>query len=191
MMTEQKNFYEVKIEKNIDKKLKKEEEKIKEEITDLKKRFEEMKILAEERLNSIKYLQADFDNYRKNFEKEKEKIIELANENLIRELIIVLDDFDAAIRLSDKEEFREGLVRLKKKFFDILAKHGLKEIEALGKKFNPEFHEVLCEELSKHNEEEVIEEIQKGYLLKSKLIRASKVKIARNKEKIKENKEVN
>jgi len=60
--------------------------------------------------------------------------------------------------------------------------HGLKEIEALGKKFNPEFHEVLCKELSKHNEDEIIEEIQKGYILKSKVIRHSKVKVSKKEE---------
>src|SRR3989338_9909864 len=52
--------------------------------------------LAEERLNQLKYLQADFDNYRKNFEKEKESIIRLANEKIIKELLVVLDDLERA-----------------------------------------------------------------------------------------------
>jgi len=76
------------------------------------------------------------------------------------------------------------LLSLKKKFFDILENHGLKEIEALGKKFNPEFHDVFCKELSEHDEDEVIEEIQKGYCLYSKVIRPSKVKISKNKNKV-------
>lgn len=146
---------------------------------DLNKQLEETKILAEERLNQLKYLQADFDNYRKKFEKEKEQVVRLANENLVKELIIVLDDFDAAIKLSEGEKKKEGLVSLKKKFFDILVNQGLKEIEALGKRFDPNFHEVLCKELSNHNEDEIIEEIQKGYILKSKVIRPSKVKISK------------
>ncbi len=157
----------------------KEEEKIKSETEKLKEQLEESKKLAEERLNQLKYFQADFDNYRKKFEKEKEQIIKLANESLIKELIVVLDDFDAAIRISEEEENKKGLLTLKKKFFDILVNQGLKEIEALGRQFNPEFHEVLCKELSKHNEDEVIKEIQKGYILKSKVIRTSKVKVSK------------
>lgn len=157
----------------------KEEKKIKIEIDDLRKKLEKAEKLAEERLNQLKYLQADFDNYRKQFEKEKNNIIKLANETLIRELTVVLDDFDAAIKISKEIENKNGLLKIKKKFFDILVNQGLKEIEALGKKFNPEFHEVLCKELSKHNEDEIIEEIQKGYMLKSKVIRTSKVKVSK------------
>ncbi len=161
----------------------KEEKKLETKTEDLKKHLDEAKKLAEDRLNQLKYLQADFDNYRKRFDKEKEQIIKLANENLIKELIVVLDDFDAAIKLSLEEENKKGLLTLKKKFFDILVSQGLKEIEALGKKFNPEFHEVLCKELSKHNEDEVIEEIQKGYMICSKIIRHSKVKISKKDDK--------
>jgi molecular chaperone GrpE len=164
-------------------KIVREEKKIRNETEELRKQLEESKKLAEERLNQLKYLQADFDNYRKKFDKEKEQIIELANETLIKELIVTLDDFDAAIKLSVEGENKKGLLTLKKKFFDILVNQGLKEIEALGKQFNPEFHEVLCKELSKHDEDEVIEEIQKGYILKSKVIRTSKVKVSKKDDK--------
>lgn len=157
----------------------KEEKKIKTESDELKEQLKKANELAEERLNQLKYLQADFDNYRKNFDKEKEHIIKLANESLIKELIVVLDDLDAAIKLSEEEGDKNGFLKLKNKFFDILANQGLSEIETLGKKFNPDFHEVLCKELSKHDEDQIIEEIQKGYLLKSKVIRASKVKISK------------
>lgn len=161
----------------------KEEKKIKSETNELREKLEKANKLAEERLNQLKYLQADFDNYRKQFDKEKEQIIKLANETLVKELIVVLDDFDAAIKISAEGENRKGLLTLKKKFFDILVNQGLKEIEALGKRFNPEFHEVLCKELSKHNEDEIIEEIQKGYILKSKVIRTSKVKVSKKEDK--------
>jgi|SRR3989344_112736 len=140
---------------------------------------EEYKRLAEENIEKLKYLQADFDNYRKKFDKEKEIIIRLANENLIKELIIILDDFENSIRLIENDKNKEGILLLKKKFFSLLQKHGLKEIEVLGKKFDPHFHEVLCKELSEHDDDEVIEEVQKGYFLGSKLIRPSKVKISK------------
>lgn len=158
---------------------KQEEENFK-EIEDFKKQLEETKKLAEERLNQLKYLQADFDNYRKKFDKEKENIIKLANENLIKELIIILDDFENSL---EHIENKEGTLLLQKKFYNILEKYGLKSIEALGKEFNPNFHEVLCKELNEKKDNEIIEEIQKGYILGSKVIRATKVKIS---EKIKE-----
>ena len=164
-----------------------EEKKIKSETNELRNKLEKTNKLAEERLNQLKYLQADFDNYRKQFEKEKEQIIRLANETLIKELIVILDDFDAAIKISAEGEHREGLLTLKKKFFNILINQGLKQIKALGRRFDPEFHEVLCKELSKHNEDEIIEEIQKGYVLKSKVIRTSKVKVSRKEDNGEEN----
>ena len=139
----------------------------------------EYRRLAEERLDQIKYLQADFDNYRKKFEKEKEDIIQFANENLVKELIVILDDFENSIKLTENEKNKEGIALMRKKFLDLLQKHGLKEIESLGKKFDPHFHEVLCQELSEHNDDEIIEEIQKGYLLCSKVIRPTKVKISK------------
>jgi molecular chaperone GrpE len=159
--------------------------------------LEEYKRLAEERLNQLKYLQADFDNYRKRFDKEKDQIIQLANENLIKELIVLLDDFESSVKLIENNMNKEGVELLQKKFFNILERHGLKEIEALGKRFNPNFHEVLCKELSKHDEDEILEEMQKGYLLCSKVIRPSKVKVSKglkeldkiNKETKPENKE--
>jgi molecular chaperone GrpE len=168
-------------------KIVKEEKKQGNELEDLKAQLGNAKNLAEERLNQLKYLQADFDNYRKKFEKEKEHIIKLANEGLIKELIILLDDLDASLKIVENEQNKEGLERLYKKFFQILEKHGLGQIEALGKKFNPHFHEVLCKELSEHNEDEIIEEIQKGYVLCAKVIRPSKVKISKGNKKQEEN----
>lgn len=147
---------------------------------DTNEQLDAYKQLAEERLDHMKYLQADFDNYRKKFDKEKENIIKLANENLIKELIVILDDFDSSIRLTENKKNKEGILLMQKKFFFLLQKHGLKKIEALGKKFDPCFHEVLCKELNKHTEDEVIEEIQKGYVLGSKVIRPAKVKISEN-----------
>ncbi len=141
--------------------------------------LEEYKRLAEERLDKLKYLQADFDNYRKKFDKEKESIIRLANENLIQELIVILDDFESSIKLTENDKNKEGILLMKKKFFDLLQKHGLKEIESLGKKFDPNFHDILCKELSEHDNDIVIEEIQKGYILCSKVIRPTKVKISK------------
>ncbi len=147
-----------------------------ENIEALKKELEEKTKLAEDRLNQLKYLQADFDNYRKNFEKEKHCIIRLANEGIIKELLVVVDDLERALSLIEKD--KEGLVMLQKNFIKILENHGLKGIESLGKRFDPYFHEVLSKEPSDIEEGIVLEEFQKGFMLNSKVIRPSKVKVS-------------
>jgi len=158
---------------------------LQEKIDNLQKKIEEKTNLAEERLNQLKYLQADFDNYRKNFEKDKEKIIELANENLIKELLVIIDDFERALQLIDNEKNKEGLIMLYKNFFKVLENYGLKKIEALGKKFDPYYHDALLKEKSEKEDGIILEEIQPGYMFKSKIIRHSKVKLADNKPEIK------
>lgn len=148
------------------------------QIEQLKKELGEQTHLAEERLNRLHYLQADFDNYRRWSDKEKGSIIALANENLIRDLLVILDDFDRALPALEREENREGMQMIQKKLVKILDGYGLQPIECVGKRFDPNFHEVLCKERCDREPDTIIEEIGKGYHLKSKVIRPSKVKIA-------------
>ncbi len=145
----------------------------------LKEELEETKKIAEERLNHLKYMQADFDNYRKKFEEEKQQIIQLANEELIKELIIILDDFEATINSMQENKDKEGIKLLGKKLKQTLEKNGLKPIETLGKQLNPHLHEVFCKEQSEKEEDEILQEIQKGYMFHSKVIRPSKVKVSK------------
>ena len=149
--------------------------KAQEEIEALKNGLNEKTKLSEDRLNQLKYLQADFDNYRKKFDKEKEEIIKLANENLIKELLVVLDDLERALK---ETENKHGLLLLYKNFLKILEKQGLKQIESVGKKFNPNLHEVLTKEKSEKENEMILEEFRKGFMLKEKVIRPSQVKIS-------------
>lgn len=133
------------------------------------------KAKLEEKLNQIKYLLADFDNYRKQLEKEKENLINFANEKLISDLLVILDDFERALSQNPNDT---GLELLYKKFLKILNDYGLQVVKSLGEKFDPMFHEVLEIQPSDKNDV-VIEEIQKGYLLKSKVLRPAKVKISK------------
>ena len=126
----------------------------------------------------LKYLQADFDNYRKWSEKEKASIIALANENLIKDLLVILDDFEQALPSLEQEKNREGIMMIQKKMLKILKGYGLQPIECVGKKFDPHFHEVICKERCNEEPDTILEDIGKGYQLKSKVIRPSKVKIA-------------
>ncbi|MBC7219786.1 MAG: nucleotide exchange factor GrpE [Hadesarchaea archaeon] len=162
----------------VEEKVELENQKLQEKLIELQREMEEKARLAEERLNQLKYLQADFDNYRKSLDREKEQIIELANEGLIKDLLVVLDDFERALQSMKEGKDKEGLLMLYKNFFKILEQHGLRPIEALGKKFDPYYHEAVLREKSDQEEGTIIGELQRGYMLKSKVIRHSKVKVA-------------
>jgi len=149
-----------------------------EEIERLKTELDEKTLLAEERLNQLKYLQSDFDNYRKWSEKEKGGIIALANENLIKDFLVILDDFERAMPSLEQEKNKAGMEMIYKNLVKILSAYGLQPIDCVGKKFDPQFHEALCTEKCTKEQNTVLEELGKGYRLKSKVIRPSKVKIA-------------
>ncbi len=142
---------------------------------DIKAALEQQTKVAEERLNQLKYLQADFDNYRKHFEKEKEEIRKLASESLIKELLTILDDFDGALK---SDQNNKGLRLLYEKLIKILGTAGLQPIVSLGKHFDPHYHEALMREASKKEEGIILEELQRGFVLSGKVIRPSRVKIS-------------
>jgi molecular chaperone GrpE len=144
----------------------------------LEKELEEKTKLAEHRLNQLRYLQADFDNYRKYYEKEKQEIIDMANENLIKELLVIIDDFERALQSIEGEKDKQGMAFIYRNFLKILESHGLKQIEALNMKFDPNLHEAVLKEVSEKDDGTIIEEIQKGFTFKGKVLRPSKVKVS-------------
>lgn len=149
-----------------------------EDIDQLKKELEKQTLLAEERLNQMKYLQADFDNFRRWSAKEKDTITSIANEKLVRDLLVILDDFERALPTLQQEKNRQGIEMIYKNLVKILSEYGLQPIECMGKIFDPRFHEVLCTEKCTKDRNTILEDFEKGYQLKSKVIRPSKVKIA-------------
>jgi len=118
-------------------------------------------------------LQADFENYRKQLDRDKEQFAGLAGEGLIKELLDVVDDLERAAEGGD-----EGIGLIHKNFLKVLENSGLRRIKCIGKKFDPHYHEVMMQEDSEEEEGTIIEELQVGYMLKDKVIRHSKVKIA-------------
>jgi len=119
-------------------------------------------------------LRADFENYRKQLDRDREQFAGLANEGLIKELLSVVDDLERAAERGD-----EGIGLIHKNFLKVLGDNGLKRIECVWERFDPHYHEVLCQEESDEGEGTILEELQPGYMLKDKVIRHSKVKIAK------------
>ncbi|HEX3001195.1 MAG TPA: nucleotide exchange factor GrpE [Methanoregula sp.] len=148
------------------------------DIEQLKKELTEQTRQAEERLRQLKYLQADFDNFRKWYEKEKVLITELANARLIEDLLVILDDFERALPALEQENNRRGIEMIYKKLKKILSSYGLTPIECVGEKLDPHFHEAICTEKCGKEQGTILEDLGKGYQLKDRVIRPSKVRIA-------------
>lgn len=139
--------------------------------------LEEAKSLAEERLNQLKYLQADFDNYRKSFEKEKQQIIEMASKTIILDLLPILDDCSRALGQLEGDE-KQGMQMMYDNIMKTLASHGLEKMDVIGKKLDTNYHQVLVKEPSDQEEGTIIEELQSGFMLKSMVLRPAGVKVS-------------
>jgi molecular chaperone GrpE len=155
-------------------------------IEQLQGELEEARRLAEERLTRLQYLQADFDNYRKSLEREKDQAIQRAKEALLIDLLPILDDLDQALPCLEGERNREGFLILSRKLRRILADTGLQAIESVGRPFDPALHEAIARGKSDREDGIILEEYQKGYTLGSRVIRPSRVKIAEHREESKE-----
>ena len=126
---------------------------------------------------------ADFDNFRKRMNQEKQNAIEYANQSLILDIIPIIDDFERAIQAgegsTDLPSFLEGIKMIEKRLTGQLeSKWGLKRFNSAGEPFDPNMHEALMMEKSPDIDEAVVQEdLVKGYLLKERVIRAAKVKV--------------
>lgn len=149
----------------------------KENVEDLKKEIAELK---------DKYLRlyADFENYKRLSAKNKVELIKYSNEELVRELLSVIDHLELALQHSSNDEaslaLAEGVQMTLKELKTTLEKFGLITIEALGKPFDPFFHHAISQVESEESDEDtVVSEFRKGYMLKDKVLRASLVGVSK------------
>ena len=145
----------------------------------LEAEFSEIQKQSDELRERLAYMQADFENYKKHFEKQKDEVEKRANEGLIRELLSVLDDLDSAIEKNKNDESKKGIELIRRNLLSVLEKRGLKAIEAKGKKLDPYYHDAMICVPSEEEGGTVLEELQKGYMLGPNVIRHSKVKVAK------------
>lgn len=151
-----------------------------EETTEESETQEEAKKEPEEESARYMRLMADFQNYKKRVEKEKSDIYSYANEKIVTELLVVLDNFERALEHECSDNgFKEGMEMIFKQLFEALGKSGLEEIPALGEVFDPNFHNaVMTEDTAEHESGNVSGVLQKGYTLNGKVIRPTMVKVA-------------
>jgi molecular chaperone GrpE len=130
-------------------------------------------------------VQADFENIRKRYEREKQEFVKFANEGVIVELLTILDELDRAVSLAEehKEDFAaflKGVEMILAHLYEMLKAYGVTPIEAQGKLFDPHCHEALMQAVDNEKPEHtIVEEMQKGYMLNDRVIRTAKVKVSK------------
>lgn len=147
-------------------------QKKEDEVTELKNEF-------------LRY-KAETENFKKRLRKEKEDFSQYANERLLKELTLINDNLERALSAPNPtvESLQEGVEMILKQFHSFMEKQNVEPIEALGKKFDPNLHEVMCQvESDEHEENTVTEEYSKGYQLNGRILHPSKVVISKAPEK--------
>ncbi|MBW4080186.1 nucleotide exchange factor GrpE [Paenibacillus sp. S150] len=154
-----------------------------EEASDSGEAARRLQELADEYQGRALRVQADFDNFRRRTQKEKEELAQYATSKLVGELIPVLDNFERAIATAPNtpefEAFNKGVNMIFQQLEGVLKSEGLTAMESVGQPFNPEYHQAIMQvESEEHGEGIVTEEVQKGYLLKDKVLRPAMVKVS-------------
>jgi molecular chaperone GrpE len=133
-------------------------------------------------LDRLARLQAEFENARKRSAKEQQDFREYAVMDAMKSLLPILDSFERALQAgADSSEFRNGVELIHKQLQDALVKQGLRPIPAKGEPFDPHLHQAIeMVDTTEAEDHHVLEELQRGYKLKDRLLRPSMVKVARN-----------
>ena len=154
--------------------------------SEVKKLRQELDAKCEEvKVNYDRFVRqvAELENFKKRATREKDEAVRFANESLVRDLLPVIDNLERAVAHAQGGEngkpLVEGVEMVLKGLLDVLAKHGVAQISAVGQPFDPEKHEAMAQvESENHAPNTVIEEHHKGYLLKDRLLRPALVTVA-------------
>jgi len=144
----------------------------------------EQKRLVEEHIDRYKRLQADFENHRRRTRQEKEDLSVVVAQNVLLDLLPVVDNFERALSSAatqDAATVLQGVEMIHRQFLQVLDKCGLATVEAVGQIFDPQKHEaVMRVEDENQVDGTIVEELQKGYTVRGKVIRPSMVKVVGN-----------
>lgn len=150
----------------------------------LKEQIETLETQNKELIEKVKVAQAELVNYRKRKDEETNSLLKYANQDLIMEIILVIDNFERAIKLDDNDltdelsKFLDGFKMMYATLTDILKKYGVEEINRVGEVFDPNQEEaLLTDNVEELDDDVVIEVLLKGYKLKGRVIRPASVKI--------------
>ncbi|MBQ8207140.1 MAG: nucleotide exchange factor GrpE [Clostridia bacterium] len=154
---------------------------LKKELNETKKALEESEKTLEESNNKYLTMLAEYDNFRRRSAKEKESTYTDAYADVLAQILPVIDNLERAAAYGDgnAENVAKGLEMTLRSFTEIMEKLGVKEIESLGKTFDPEVHNaVFHTDDESYGEQEIVEVLQKGYMIGEKVLRYAMVKVA-------------
>ncbi|WP_028783267.1 nucleotide exchange factor GrpE [Thalassobacillus devorans] len=163
------------VEEELEQEVLEEEQSEDQELEKLKQEYDELN-------NRLLRLQADYDNFRRRTMKEREADRKYKSQDLVTELVPVLDNFDRALKVEVEGDsakgFVDGMKMVYQQFKAALEKEGVEEIKAEGEAFDPHLHQAVMQDNDENYESNVvIEEMQKGYKLKDRVIRPAMVKV--------------
>jgi len=144
--------------------------------------FDRVQQERDQLLDRVARLQAEFDNARKREQRERQEFRDYSVSNAVEQFLPVLDNFQLALKAKGSEEqLRAGVELIMRQMEDALRTLGVQQVETVGTQFDPRVHEALgSEETNEHPDDQVLEEIRKGYRIKEKLLRPALVKVAKN-----------
>ncbi len=148
---------------------------------DLEQQLQQIREEAQTNLSGWQRAQADFENYKKRKENENQELVQFAREVTVAKLLPTLDSLEQALRHMPEgidQTWKDGVIKTLDQLDKALGELGVKKIEAVGKKFNPNYHEAVREVLGEEDQI-VVEEYQTGYELNGKVIRPSQVVISK------------
>lgn len=141
----------------------------------------QQKALADDYYNRLLRMQADFENFKRRARQEKEEFYKYASESLMLQLLPVVDNFERALAAGgdDAKNLLAGIQMIERQLKEVLQREGLQAIESVGQEFDPNLHEAVMQvESDDYPANTCVEELQKGYRLKDKVIRPAMVKVA-------------
>ena len=153
-------------------------------MSELEEKYKKSEEEAKQSYDRYLRVSAEFENYKKRSAREMDDFRKFANQSLVKELLPIVDNLELAIKSADENKnvdnsLLDGVDLTLKEIMKIFENYHVKAIEALGKTFDPRFHEaVMREETDKHPENSITNELQKGYLIHDRLLRPSMVVVA-------------
>lgn len=150
---------------------------------DLQAELEKLTAEVKEKSDKALRLQADFENFRRRTSKEKDELAAVVTQGVMKDMLPLLDNFERAMaaETTDMEAFQKGVEMIFTQFQEVLKKNGLEHIETEGKKFDPNFHQaVMRVQNDKLEDDDIAQELQKGYMVKGRVIRPSMVQVVAN-----------
>jgi molecular chaperone GrpE len=153
---------------------------LEQQVSTLEERAALLQKERDERLDDLKRVAAEFDNYRKRVARDQQSLAARAHERLVKELLPVLDDLERALEAAAEHEearLEDGVRLVQRELQEALAKEGLEEIETNGH-FDPHVHEALLSQPSEQDEGAILEVLQKGYRLGDQVLRPARVVVS-------------